>query len=657
MMVQEMRDDAQVRLAQAPTLVMIEQWTKRGAQLVSGLGVASMLLVAFVTTLDVVARWLTASSIAGFNEVIAMVFAVAVAATLPSGVAMRVNLKVDLLAASMGPQLRRWMDWIGSLLLVVFFALLAQQLLVHAAAMVERERVTTILSLPVGRFMYAVAFFVSVAALVQTIYLVLDVLRHKAEATTDAQAAPTAWPIKAVLVAFCVALAGLLAYAWHDLPGLSAWVASNPGMTVLIAFVALWMMLLGMMPVAAAMAMVGVGGCILFLGTAPALKVFASESVGFLTNSQVAALPLFLMMGSFAAKAGLADDVYRIAGACLGRFQGGLSMATIGGCAGFGAVTGSSLATTATFGRIAIPQMRAQGYSPALASGCVAAGGTLGALIPPSAPLILFALLTETSIGALFIAAMVPGLIAVAFYLLTVMLVVRFNPSHAPEPAAAVAGELVTALKQSGPVMLLFGTVLSGLYGGVFTATEAAAVGAIMAFGIAAARGKLNRASLLDVMGDTTVLTAMVYGLIFGALAFSYFVGLSQVPDLLIGFIGALDLSAILIVALILIVYLLLGSVMDSFAVMIITIPVVTPLILNMGFDLVWWGIIMLVVVETGLITPPFGINLFVMKSMQPDVPLSTVFRGAMPFVLADLVKLILLVAFPALVLWLPSTM
>lgn len=657
MMVQEMGDDSQARLAQAPSLATIEQWTKRFAQLVSGLGVASMLLVAFVTTLDVVARWLTASSISGFNEVIAMVFAVAVAATLPSGVAMRVNLKVDLLAASVGPRLRQWMDWIGSLFLLGFFTLLAQQLFVHAAAMVERERVTTILSLPVGQFMYAVAIFVSIAAIVQAVYLVIDVLQRREEQVSDDAFMATALPVRIALVVFCVAMLGFLAFAWFDLAALSEWVVSNPGSTVLIAFVALWMMLLAMMPVAAAMAMVGVTGCILFLGMTPALKVFASESVGFLTNSQVAALPLFLMMGSFAAKAGLADDVYRIASACLGRFRGGLSMATIGGCAGFGAVTGSSLATTATFGRIAIPQMRAHGYSPALASGCVAAGGTLGALIPPSAPLILFALLTETSIGALFIAAMVPGLIAVVFYLLTVALVVRFRPSHAPEPAAAVSGEIGAALRRSGPVLVLFGTVLSGLYGGVFTATEAAAVGAIMAFGIAAARGTLNRKSLLDVMGDTTMLTAMVYGLIFGALVFSYFVGVSQVPDILIGFIGALDLSAIVIVALILVVYLLLGSVMDSFAVMIITIPVVAPLILNMGYDMVWWGIIMLVVVETGLITPPFGINLFVMKSMQPDVPLSTVFRGAMPFVMADLIKLVLLVAFPALVLWLPSTM
>jgi len=657
MLMQKMEGSPRSFEADVSSLERVELWIKRVAQVVSGVGVACMLLVALVTTYNVITRWLASTSISGFNEIVAMVFAVAIAATLPSGVAMRVNLKVDLLSAAVGARVRQWMGLAGSVLLAGFFCLLAQQLFVHAASMIERGRVTTTLGLPVGNFMYAVAFFVLIAAVIQLVYVMIDVLRFNSSRSTEADKNPTGWPMMAALSIFCLAIAGLVAYAILDLSGFSAWVAENPATTLIVAFVLLWLMLLAMIPVAAAMAAVGVGGCILFFGVSPALTVFATESVGFLTNYQVAALPLFLMMGSFAATAGLADDVYRIASACLGRFRGGLSLATIGGCAGFGAVTGSSLATTATFGRLAIPQMRARGYSPGLATGCVAAGGTLGALIPPSAPIILFALLTETSIGALFVGAIVPGLIAVALYLLTVVLMVYLQPSHAPEPTEKVVGERRAALKRSGPVLLLFGTVLGGLYGGVFTATESASVGAIFAFGVALTRGKLNKKVFFSVMGETTALTAMIYGLIFGALAFSYFVGVSQVPDALIEFIGRLDVAPILIVALILIVYLLLGSVMDSFAVMVITVPVVTPLILNMGFDMVWWGIIMLVVVETGLITPPFGINLFVMKSMQPDLSFGTIFRGVMPFVLADLVKLILLVAFPLIILWLPSTM
>ena len=411
------------------------------------------------------------------------------------------------------------------------------------------------------------------------------------------------------------------------------------------------------MPVAALTGLMGLAGTALFLGWRPAWSELASETVGFLTNPQVAALPLFLLMGAFAMVAGLSDDVYALTRAVLGRLRGGLGLATVGGCAGFGAVTDSSLATVATFRRIALPQMRAAGYAPHLSSGTVAAGRTLGALIPPSAPIILFALLTEASIGQRFVAAVVPGPLAVALYLATIALVVRLDPAAAPAPERRVPGARRAALRRAGPVAALFGTVIGGPYGGVFTATESAAVGAMGAFAAAHLRARLSRDRILSVMAETTAITAMVYLLIFGALTFSFFVGASQIPDMLTRWVGGLNLAPVLIVALLLVVYLLLGSVMDSFAVMIITVPTVTPLILGLGYDLVCWGILMLVVVETGLITPPFGVNLFVIRSVQPDVPLSTVFRGALPFVLSDFLRLALLVLFPALVLWLPHSM
>lgn len=228
----------------------------------------------------------------------------------------------------------------------------------------------------------------------------------------------------------------------------------------------------------------------------------------------------------------------------------------------------------------------------------------MGALIPPSAPIILFALLTEASIGQLFVAAVIPGLLAAALYMTTIALFVRMNPTAAPIAEPRVPGELRAAFSKAGPVTILFGAVIGGLYAGVFTATESAAVGAIGAFVMAAWRGKLNRHQILSVMGETTAITAMIYMLIFGAMVFSFFVGVSQLPETLTGIVGGLNVQPLLIIALLLLVYLLLGSVMDSFAIMIITVPIVTPLILGMGYDLIWWGIIMLVIVETGLITP-----------------------------------------------------
>jgi len=368
-------------------------------------------------------------------------------------------------------------------------------------------------------------------------------------------------------------------------------------------------------------------------------------------------LPLFLLMGSFATVAGVSTDVYRLGQALLGSFRGGLALATIAGCAGLGTVTGSSLATVATFGRIALPEMRSRGYSPALAAGCVAAGGNLGALIPPSSALIVFALLTEASIGQLFVAAVIPGVIAMIFYIFAVVIYVRLSPRSVPDAAKAQSAALLSALRQSGPMFLLFGSVIGGMYSGVFTATEAAAVGAFMAFLTALLRGRLRLGTLISVLAETTVATAMVFAIIFGALMFSFFIGITSLPDLMTNLMGHLNVPPLVVIALILVIFLGLGCVMDSFSIMVITVPIMLPLITALGFDIIWWGIINLAVVEVSLITPPFGIHVFVLKAMVPDIPITTVFKGVLPFCVADFIKLILLVLFPMIALWLPSTM
>lgn len=647
--------------AQAPRSVpgTVETALIRLSQPIAFAGVLGMLAVAGVTVVAVVLRWIGLGGITAINEIVAMLFAVAVASTLPAATAQRVHLRIDLLGNLMGPKLRRWMDLAGSLLLLLFLALLAREVQAYAGRLLSGGRTTAILGWPTGPFVMAVAVLMWATAVVQAAVCGLDLLRalRGAEAAAGQPAGrthPVVWLLLGVTIA---ALAGLVVWAVTDFRGFSQVVTASPSASVGLGFILLWAALLLLFPVSAVMGLMGLVGTALFLAWRPAWSVLSSETVGFLTNPQVAALPLFLLMGSFAMVAGLSDDVYRLARAVLGRLRGGLALATVGGCAGFGAVTGSSLATVATFGKISLPQMKAAGYSPALSSGTVAAGGTLGALIPPSAPIILFALLTEASIGQLFVGAVIPGLMAAALYLVTIMLVVRLSPGAAPAPQPRVPGERRAALASAGPVTLLFGTVIGGLYAGVFTATESAAVGAIGAFAMALWRGKLNRAQILSVMGETTAITAMIYMLIFGALTFSFFIGASQLPDTLTRMVGGLDVAPLVIIALLLVMYLLLGSVMDSFAVMIITVPIVTPLILGMGYDLVWWGIIMLVVVETGLITPPFGINLFVIRSVQRDVPLMTVFRGVLPFVLSDFLRLALLVLFPVLVLWLPQSM
>jgi tripartite ATP-independent transporter DctM subunit len=398
------------------------------------------------------------------------------------------------------------------------------------------------------------------------------------------------------------------------------------------------------------------------IGFPPALSAFATEAEGFLTNSQIATLPLFLMMGSFASVSDMATDLYDMAHVILGRFRGGLALATIGGCAGFGALTSSSIATAALIGKVAIPEMRSRGYSPALSTGVCAAGGTLGPLVPPgSGPLIVFALLTEASVGRLFIASVGPAILCVILYFATVWLYIRIAPKSAPlkEPESSKKGlmDIVKVTWKCKSVIFVFFLVMGGLYAGVFTDTESAAVGAFVCFGIAVWRGKLGGGRFWEVMAETTATTAMIYGLIFGAQTFSFFVAVSALAQNVTAWFSGLGWSPGWVMALLLAGYLLLGSLMESFAVMVITVPIITPLVLSMGYDLIWWGVIQMCVVETGLIHPPFGLNVFVLKNMTPDVGIWTIYKGVFPFVLADLTKLVLMVMFPGITLWLVSQM
>ena len=640
-----MTEAAAADLPRAPAIL-----DRSGAAL-SALAVLGMLLGALVIVTDVLLRWLMGSAVVALNEVMSHVFAVAVAATLPAGAVRRVNLRVDLLSGQIGERLSGWLTLCGSLLLALFFGLLAWHIWGQAVKFQAQGRATLLLNWPLAPTSYAVAAALWLAVAVQ----LWNAMRDLRVCLRTGGRGPS---LSGALVTGLLALsvAGLIGWTFADFNGLADVAMQQPGMAVAAAFALLWLGVLSQLPLAAVSGLLGLGGTALFIGAASAGKVLATDATEFLTNAQIATLPLFLMMGSFAVAAGISDDIYRLANALLGRVRGGLAYATVAGCAGFGAVSGSSVATAATFGRIALPQMQARHYGPGFSAGVVAAGGTLGALVPPSGAIILFALLTEQSIAVLFVAAMVPALLALLLYFATIWIVVRTDPEAAPD-TIGTPDPLGPALKGALPVALLFGTVIGGLYGGVFTATESAAVGAVGAFLMALLRGKLNRSRFLSVMSETTATTALIYGLIFGALIFSFFVNLGQVPELLAQWIAGFDMRPVLVLAALLVFYLVLGAVMDSFAVMVITVPVVTPIVLGLGYDIYFWGVLMLVVVEIGLITPPFGLNLFVLNSLQPDVPISRVMKGVLPFILADIVKIVLLVAFPALGLWLPSTM
>jgi tripartite ATP-independent transporter DctM subunit len=368
-------------------------------------------------------------------------------------------------------------------------------------------------------------------------------------------------------------------------------------------------------------------------------------------------VPLFILMGNLVSQAKLSDDLFTASNAFLGHMKGGLAMATVVACGGFGAICGSSVATAATMAKVAMPSMRRYGYADSLATGSIAAGGTLGILIPPSILLVIYGILTEESIGRLFVAGILPGLVAITCYALAVRAVIRFRPQAGPPAERTAWPGRLAALRNVWGVLLLFGVVMGGIYGGVFTPSEAAGMGAMGALLLALMRRAMNWRALFDVLTDSAYTTAMLFMVLIGALIFANFVNTAGLPNALKDFVTALSVSPWLVIWVICAIYIVLGCVFESISMVLLTVPIFFPLVASMGFDMIWFGIIVVCVTELSLITPPVGINIFVLRAVLPDVKSGTLIRGVLPFCLADVVRLIILVHIPWLSLVLPSLM
>ncbi|MFH1488347.1 MAG: TRAP transporter large permease [Pseudomonadota bacterium] len=417
----------------------------------------------------------------------------------------------------------------------------------------------------------------------------------------------------------------------------------------------MFLLIILQVPIGISMAVAGIVGFGILSGFKPAFTIIATESSSIISNADLAVIPLFLLMGNFATSAGLSGDIYNLAYAFLGHRRGGLALSTIAGCGFFGAVCGSSTATAATFGRVALPEMLKRKYAPHFAAGCIAAGGTLGSLVPPSVILIIYAVMAEEFIITLFIAAIIPSIISIASYFIAISIYLRIKPTAGP-PGLRVnwPDRFRTALRCWGVIMILV-VVVGGIYGGIFTVTEAAAFGTVLCFLFALGRRKMTRAIFWEALTGTALSASMIYVIIIGANVMTYFVTVTHMPDHAIELISGLQLPHFAVLTILLVVYLILGSVFDTVAAMVITLPFVLPLITSMGYSPIWWGIVNVVITEIGMITPPIGLNVFILHGVAPDLPLSTIFRGIVPFLIADIGRLILLVVFPVLILWLPS--
>ncbi len=416
------------------------------------------------------------------------------------------------------------------------------------------------------------------------------------------------------------------------------------------------LLLLGV-PIGIGMAIIGTAGFGYIVGLEPTLSMLGQITYETPVSYSLTIIPLFILMGNFISRAGLSQGLYDAAYSFLGHYRGGLALATLAACGSFSAVSGSSLATAATMSKVAMPQMRSYKYSDSLATGVIAAGGTLGILIPPSVLLVLYGIMTNNDIGKLFVAGIIPGVIALLMYGAAIAFVTARDPQAGPRGERSTWAMRLSALKKTSGIAILFLVIIGGLYIGIFTPTEAAAVGAGGGVFFALVKGTLTFTTLFDVLVETVKMTAMIFIILIGASLFSNFINVAGLPRALVAWTDNMNLAPIAILLGILLIYIILGCMLESMSMMLLTVPIFYPLIVSLGFDPIWFGIIVIVVIEISLITPPVGLNVFIMKATLPDVSIKTIFKGVFPFVIADLFRLALLVALPGLVLYLPSLM
>ena len=431
----------------------------------------------------------------------------------------------------------------------------------------------------------------------------------------------------------------------------------SPDAVAVIGFLVLFGLMLLRVPVGMAMGLVGVTGYAYIAGIGPALKLIGQSSMRTVTDYTFGVIPMFMLMGAFVSVSGVSKELFRAANAFIGHMRGGLGVATVLACGGFAAICGSSVATAATFSSVAYPEMRRFGYPQSFSTGVIAAGGTLGAMLPPSTVLAVYAILTQQDIGKLFMAGIVPGLLAMLLYVVTIMIIVRVRPDWLPKGEQKSWGERFRGLKDVWAPLTLFMFVIGGLYGGFFTPTEAGGVGASGAFLLGVLRGKLDKAGIREALLSATRTAAAVFTVLIGALLFGYFLTITQVPQKLTEMLMGLGVGRYGVLAMIMVMYLVLGCLMDAMAMIILTVPIIYPVIVQLGFDPIWFGVIIVMTVELGLIHPPVGMNVFVIKSVVKDVSFTTIFKGVIPFVVTDLLRLVILISFPIIALWLPARM
>jgi len=609
-----------------------------------GAGRIILAVMVLLITVDVVLRYFFNKPIKGSYELIEFMLVLVIFTGLAYTQTKKGHLSIDLLTTSLTAEAKAVINSATQFLCLGTFFLITWRSMVTAEILRAESSTSGLLLIPNFPFMWVAAFgsvLLCLAFLIDLIDSISDIIRLCKK--------PILWVLlDIVLVLILVAFP--LWFQW--LP----WEIGRLGAGLFGIFLML-LLLFSQMTVGPVLALVGFLGFSYLVNPDASLSIMGTSPFRTASAHAMSTIPLFVLMGLLCFYGDLSKEIYGTLRNWMGRMPGGLAMATVGGCAGFAAVSGSSLATNITMGTIALPEMKRYKYDDRLATGCVAAGGSIGILIPPSIPFIIYAGITETSIGKLFIAGIIPGLMETVLYIITIYLLCKIRPAFAPPGPSCTFKEKLISLKGTWGILALFILVIGGIYGGIFTPTEAAGIGAFGAFLLGILRRKLGWKKILSSLGDSINTTSMLFLMLIGASIFNYFLTRSQIPFMLSEFVISLNLSGSFTILAILFAYIILGCIMPIIPAILLTVPIFFPVVTELGFNPIWFGVLVVTMAEVGQITPPFGVNVFALKKVAKGVPAIKIFKGLGPFLIADAVRILLIFFFPSIALFLPSLM
>ncbi len=632
-------------LPESRTTELVRAPIYRLTKMINAVGMAVLAVMMFLMALDVILRYAFNKPIPGSLENTQFMLAIVVSFGLAYTAMNKGHVTIDLLTSKMSPRIRFYFGTLNSVFSLVMVGLITWQLTGYGHMMQSANITSSVLRTPVYPFIYATAFGFAMLALV---YL-YDTFENTVKFLKTSRW--TGWLLLLAVTALLSYLCVTIVMDSGSLFSLSTITAGIVGIVLLV------ILLFSGMPIGMVMAIVGFLGMSYIAGSQPGLSSIGSSPYSTVSTYSFTVIPLFVLMGSFCFFSGLSRDIYFAVYIWIGHLPGGLAMATFGACAGFSAICGSSPATVATMGTVAYPEMKKYRYDSRLATGCISAGGGLGVLIPPSIILAIYGILTEQSIGKLFLAGIIPGILSLVLLVLTTYIICLKNPELGPRGAISTYKERFASLKGTWGVLALFLLVMGGIYFGVFTPTEAAGVGAFGALLFALSRRKLGWTNFKASLLDTGSTTSMCFLILVGATVLGYFLAITRLPYEISMFITALEVSRYLVFAVIFLIYFLLGMIMSTIAMIILTVPIFFPIMMDLGFHPIWFGVIVVKVTEIAMISPPVGINVFVMKGIAKDVSMYTIYRGVIPFLISEIVAIIILLFVPQVTTWLPEMM